>query len=101
MHKERILNVEILCTDRESSHGSQRRTENSSNSSQLLVHLNKPIRTDEWRLLYGLVQHKKGLADGDDVEEYLKGFFQVYHLNLVTRFQFKRAIMYLLHLPDN
>lgn len=60
----------------------------------------RPIPQKKWDLLYHLVRIKKGYTDGDLVDEYLKDFFNVPQLRLVTREQVEGVIRFLSTLPN-
>lgn len=63
---------------------------------ELALHVAK----QEWILLYRLVQKKKGSMDGDAVEDYLKNFFEVSDLSLLTPQRVQEAVQFLARMPD-
>ncbi len=62
--------------------------------------LYRPVQDRDWILLFRLIQEKKGPMDGDVVDVYLKEYFGVGDLRLVSEKSIRELILFLEKLPS-
>ena len=98
MDEEKKINWDAIFPDLEERWQAWENTQRQ----KYLLDLALPVASSDWTLLCRLVRAKKGEhINGETVEQYLKDFFEVPDLRWVTRKEVRKAIEYMVRLPDS
>ena len=98
MDEEKKVNWDAIFPDLEERWQAWENTQRQ----KYLQDLASPVPFSDWILLCKLVRAKKGRRiNGEEVEQYLKDFFEISDLRCITRGEVQEAIQYMARLPDS